>query len=149
MTPKITPTLRSIPFARDWLILGCTTSRAAIAAKIGSGWLRVTVQISHAMMAATEVLITWRSGLRDEARSEAISRIRPEYPDSATREGDHWPVGEQDERSIQTTGARLLSRELRAAQVSGGRRIDNGGHDDRRRPRDVRLGDAGLGGIFG
>ena len=63
-TPRTTPTLRSMPLASDWFTLGCTTSSAAIAAKIGSGCESSSCESSHATTAAAEVFSTCSSGER-------------------------------------------------------------------------------------
>ena len=76
-TPMTTPRLRSIPFARDRLTLGCTTRRAAMAAKMGNGWFSSTTQTTHAPTEASDVLSTCNSGLREDARKELVSRIAP------------------------------------------------------------------------
>ncbi len=68
ITPRITPMLRSTPRDSDWLTLGCTTSRAAIAAKMGRGCPRSAADTSQARTAAADVFRTWVRGARDVTR---------------------------------------------------------------------------------
>ncbi len=70
-TPSTTPALRSSPFTKDWLMLGCTTSSAAMAAKVGNGPWMSSRQRSTAATTATAVFTTCRKGVRLELRSLA------------------------------------------------------------------------------
>ncbi|CAH0304559.1 hypothetical protein SRABI128_04291 [Microbacterium sp. Bi128] len=73
-TPTITPTLRSTARVKDWLMLGCTTRTAAIAAKIGGGpGTSRSATIQAATIAAAD-LATWRNGPRRGERNVRVSR---------------------------------------------------------------------------
>jgi hypothetical protein len=74
-TPAKTPIERSTALVSDWFTLGCTTSRAAIAANTG-GWPgRSAPASSHAAAVAIADFATWRIGLRWDARKPAVTRI--------------------------------------------------------------------------
>ena len=72
ITPRITPIERSMALPKDWFTLGCTTSSAAIAAKIGSGPGMSQPVISQAAIVATAAFSTWSSGMRRDARNVSM-----------------------------------------------------------------------------
>lgn len=74
-TPTITPMLRSSAFDSDWLTLGCTTSRAAIAANTGSCPGTTHPASSHAAIVAAADFTTCSRGERFEARIAAWMRM--------------------------------------------------------------------------
>lgn len=77
-TPATTPALRSTPFVRDWLRLGCTTSIAAIAAKTGGGPSGISrSETTHARIVARAVLTIWSKGSRLAARTAPVSAMGP------------------------------------------------------------------------
>ena len=76
ITPRITPIDRSIALPNDWFTLGCTTSSAAIAAKIGSGPGITQLVMSHAAIVATEALSTCSTGMRLDARNVPMNPMR-------------------------------------------------------------------------
>ncbi len=73
-TPVITPRLRSTALPKVWLMLGCTTSSAAIVAKMGSCAGSRAMQTNQAMIAATDVLTTWTNGIRVVVRTVVVMR---------------------------------------------------------------------------
>ncbi|OUD85784.1 hypothetical protein BC477_15355 [Clavibacter michiganensis subsp. michiganensis] len=70
----ITPRLRSTALPKVWLMLGCTTSSAAIVAKMGSCAGSRAMQTNQAMIAATDVLTTWTNGIRVVVRTVVVMR---------------------------------------------------------------------------
>ena len=90
----MTPSERSIARPTDWLTLGCTTSSAAIVAKIGSSPWTKKLASPQAATIATAVFTTWRNGARVLVRIVAgsampggsrrrVERVRatpPRYP---------------------------------------------------------------------
>src|SRR5665647_2455556 len=78
-TPPMTPRLRSTALPRDWLMLGWTTSNAAMAAKMGRSPGSSSCARSQARTVATDVFTACSSGIRLEVRRVAVSLTRQGY----------------------------------------------------------------------